>query len=124
MSLPAPILLPSRTLSLRITPVGPTERMTWCQVHLVGPGVELPLGSYTSRYIRDHLLGFLDFEGAEERWVFSLAERHCSGYGSRREDGWQLRIQDAKAVFFATLVLGSTEREVWRQALSNGLGER
>ena len=113
---PPPVLLPSRTLSLRIAPVGTTEN-PWCQVHLIGPGLDLSLGAYTSRYLREHLLGFLDFEAPEERWVFSLAERHCSGYGSRRDDGLHLRIQDANAILFATLVLGSSERESWRQNL-------
>lgn len=90
----------------------------WCPVFLVMGGVRRPLGAQTLSYLRKHLEAFLNAPPEALACVFALSELHTSGYGELWQDKLTLKLQDRNALFFATLVLAASNREIWHERLA------
>lgn len=89
----------------------------WCQVHLVGPTADRPLGAERRAYLVARLTAFLADPTPGLRWVFSLAERHTSAYGEHAADHVMLHLQDASATWIGSLHLTTHDRDAWLQLL-------
>lgn len=101
--------------SLILTDFGST--CDWWRVELVTEG-QRALGAEALTPIVRRLGTFLRDETPGQRWVLSLGELHTTIYGEHLMGGVVLKLRDAEARFFATLVLTEEEKLNWLAKIS------
>lgn len=109
-----------------------TDETGWCTVEVLASGARYELGADTLDVVKTKLARGLDqeltgpssgtIEGADVRWVLSLAERHCSVYVANVGGQRVLFFQGADGSSLERLKLSESDRARWLDALTAGRG--